>query len=265
METPLISGLVIVSEGERLCYPYLESIQSFLPVVDEMVVVYNRYKDDGSKDKIADLGEKIRLIPSIFDIDRFGWTSYAFARTLGYQACRGNVVAMFDADGILHEKQRSTLTKRLHLMTQQNPIYYWGKYRIYQKDRYWIQHKHSGIYYKKELMDYFHFFADKGKGVPCTADIPFEFKAKQIDVNLYGYEHLWDTKEVLMEKIVRYGKMLGMDESPEERYKNYVSAVKSRLKEQGKSFSITDHPKIIRDKLESMTPDMFGYNLGDNW
>ena len=263
MGTHSISGLVIVSEGERLCYPYLESVKSMLPVVDEMVVVYNRYKEDESYQKLKDLG--VRMVPCVFDIDLHGWTAYAIARSLGYQACTGDVVAMFDADGVLHEKQQQTLRERLNTMTMENPIFYWGKHRFYTPSRYWPQNKHSGIYYKKELGDDFHFWADEGKGVPCTRFIPFEFKTKQIDVTLFGYEHIWDTKEVLLEKITRYSAMLGEKKPREEIYKDYVGNLKNRLKGTGKTMNLQDHPKIVQDRLNSIEEKHFGFSLGDNW
>lgn len=259
----MVSGLVIVSEGERLRYPYIESIKSFQPVTDEIVVIYNRYKDDGTKDRLKKLG--VRLVPSVFDIDRYGWTAYAIARTLGYQACKGDYVLMFDCDGVLHERHQDILKERLENMSEQHPIYYWGKHRFYTANRYWVQHKHSGIYYKKVLGDSFHFWADNQKGVPYTKDIPFEFRAKQIDVELFGYEHIWETKDVLVEKISRYSKMLGENKSPKQAYADYVTNLRARLNERGKNMEIPHHPKIMHDRLNLITGDMFGYNLGKNW
>ncbi len=80
----MISGAVLISEVEKNCYPYIESIRSFLPIVDEMVVVFNVYgtpRDDGSRAKLEALRDKIRIVPTEFDLEKYGWISYGIART----------------------------------------------------------------------------------------------------------------------------------------------------------------------------------------
>ena len=48
----MISGLVILSEPENMKYPYIEAIESMLPVVGEMVVILNPFIEDGARDKL---------------------------------------------------------------------------------------------------------------------------------------------------------------------------------------------------------------------
>lgn len=269
----MVSGLVILSDAIKGCYPFIESIQSFLPVVDEMVIVVNPYCTDKTEEVVRNHlweitpGEQIRFVHAAFDIAKYGWQSYAIARTTGYQACKGDVVAMFDADGILHEKD--ILLLRARLAEQENnelfPSAYWLKNRIYKPDLYWDQKKHSGIYTKKYLGDNFDFYHPDGRGIPNWSRTSV-VKSRQLDITLFGYEHIWDTKEMVMEKAARYGKMLdekaGRPIKDKDTYfKEYINNLKDGLKEKGKHMDIKMHPAIIKEKLANLNESHFGYNF----
>ena len=258
------SGLVVLSEPKDMCYPYIESIKSIRPVVDELVVAWNPLVDDGSREELEKLG--VRLVSAAFDLDEYGWISYAIARTTGYQACKGDTVLMFDADGILHEKQVEKLKARLdhfEKVATDHPYAYWTKYRFYKPTIYHDQYKHSGIYSKKILGDRFDFYRGR-KGAPNTKRIKPHETSKQFDIQLYGYEHLWDTKEVLYKKIIRYGKMI--DRHYNKPYKadsqyieDYLKNLKEKLEKKGQVMAINLQPAIIQPKLKSITEDHFGY------
>lgn len=261
-----ISGLMILSEPERYCYPYLESIQSFLPVVDEMILVLNPYKNDGAREKIEALkNPKIRIIPGFFDLYNVGWVSYAVMRTTGYQAATGDVILMSDCDGILHEKDQEFLKKRLaefHASTHQNA--YWDKFRFYQATGYWDQHKHSGIYDKSKLKDDFDFYHPSGKGIPHFKN---DKPAMNIGVWLYGYEHLWDTKEVITERSSNYGRMIDrqyagkIEKTNEEYFEAYRQDLIKDFAKRKKFMKIEDQPAIIQDKLRNLNESHFGFNF----
>ncbi len=48
-------------------YPFLQSIQSVLPVVDEFVVVVGD-STDGTRDAILKLSPKIRIVDTVWDM-----------------------------------------------------------------------------------------------------------------------------------------------------------------------------------------------------
>ena len=265
----MISGLLILSEPEWGCYPYLESIQSFLPAVDELVISFNVYgKDDGSRVKIEALNSpKIRIVPTVFDIEKYGWSSYGIARTMGYQACKGDVILMFDADGVLHENELGLLGKEVsNFVNDGFATGYWEKNRIYKPTVYYDQHKHSGIYNKKILGDRLDFFRDDGKGAPnFTRLTEKEQGSKKFPVTLFGYEHIWDTQEVLKSKVNRYSRMIdGLHgypfKTPEEYFDIYMRELVNKVNSIGKSMPIERHPAIIQDKLRNINETHFGFN-----
>ncbi len=271
IEGQKISGFVLVSDGYWGCYPWVESISSFLPVVDELVVVYNYYgRKDGTLEKLRELqksNSKIRLIPCVFDIEKYGWTVYGVARNMGYYACTGDVVLMFDADGVLHENEENLLQRELgDFIRNRNATGYWEKNRIYKPTQFYSQHKHSGIYSKKILGDRLSFMRSDGKGAPNFDELtPPEQASKKFSVTLFGYEHVWDTKEVLEYKVNRYGVMISKQhgeqvKTKEEYFEAYMRELVESMKIKGRYMELSRHPASMQEKVNSINETHFGYD-----
>lgn len=260
------SGLVVLSNPIKYGYPWKESIESFKPVCDEIVVSYNPASTDGSREEIEKLG--VRIVPTLFDLQKYGWVSYAVARTTGYQACKGDVIFMFDADGILHENDIPVLKRQMGEFYPREDIAYgfWQKYRCYSPTRYWDQHKHSGYYFKSKLGDNFDFYHTSGKGIPNYDHIPEKWKnGIELDVKLFGYEHVWDTKEAMSERVTNYGKMHDIQEgkpvkTEEEYFQIYMNELGESLRRKSKVMDISKHPAVIRERL-NLSESHFGYNF----
>lgn len=268
----MISGLTILSNPIKYRYPWQEAIKSFLPVVDELVVVHNPYSvDDSGKalDTLATENPKIRIVTGVFDLRKYGWASYGIMRTTGYQAAKGEIILMFDADGILHERYQGRLKTLCAEMLARRDVYYgyWTKHRIYSPTKYWLQNKHSGWYRKDLLGDKFDFYHPSGKGIPNWEKIPEQHrKGVQFDTVIYGYEHVWDTKELLRERATNYGHMMAMHygqpfKTDEEYHDEYIATLKEDLSKKSLTKDLNDHPEIIREKLKSLTEGDFGYNF----
>lgn len=262
----MISAFTILSNPDKYKYPWRESIKSFLPVVDELVVVYDVYSEPDLRPELKSMG--VRIVSAIFDLRTIGWLSYGIMRTTGYQACKGDIVLMFDADGILHEKDIQQTRKEAEYFSKRNDIAYgyWGKYRTYSPTDYWIQNKHSGWYNKRILGDNFDFYHPNRKGIPNWPMLPEALKqGVQLQTYLYGYEHVWDTREVLEERIINYGHMRdnqsgAIIQTDEFYLKEYIDNLRNSMQKKGLKRSLEDHPAIIQDKLRGLTDQEFGYS-----
>lgn len=266
----MISGLTIISNPEKYKYPWQEAVTSFLPVCDEVVIVYNVYSTDGSQQLVEDFknkNPKVRVVSGVFDLRKIGWLSYGVMRTTGYQACKGDIVAMFDSDGILHENQVELCKSMLNEMLNQKKAYgFWQKNRIYAPTRYWDQHKHSGWYNKTVLKDDFDFYHPDGRGIPNFDRLAKYGHSVELPVKLFGYEHVWDTKEMMEDRVTNYGYMKALKfgeeiKKPEEYFQAYIDELKEELSKKSKVMRLEDHPAIIQPKLKSLTPEDFGYNF----
>ena len=99
-----ISCFTILRDGNRLGYPYIESIRSVLPICDEFVVAVGD-SDDGTLEALKALNEpKLRLIPT-----RWNENCRAHGFVLGQQKmiaqynCTGDWAFYLESDEIVHE------------------------------------------------------------------------------------------------------------------------------------------------------------------
>ncbi len=259
----MTSGLVILSNAVTYGYPFMESIKSILPAVDEMVVVLDANTHDGTRELLETL--PVRIIPGYFNLDVVGWQSYAIMRTMGYQACKGDIVVMFDADGVVHENDVPKLKNDIEMFkgTGRNHAY-WMKYRLYKPTMYRKQAKHSGIYNKAILGDNFDFFHPNGKGIPNLTKFP-ESKSFQFSTYIYGYEHFWDTEEVFRMKVNRYGIMIDKaagrtTKTPHEYFDQYMRDLLEEMETRGVAMDLTQHPASMQEKMKTITPEHFSHN-----
>lgn len=100
-----ISGISIVKDGVTLDYPFIESIKSALPMVDEFVVVVGA-SDDGTREKVSQIGsDKIQIIDTVWDPAlRSGGQILAQQTNVGLRAATGDWAMYLQADELLHEK-----------------------------------------------------------------------------------------------------------------------------------------------------------------
>ena len=105
-----ISAFTYVRNGIEYFYPFLESIQSVLPMVDEFVVVVGD-STDGTRKSILNLNsKKIKIVDSIWDMTlREGGKIFAQQSNLGADATTGEWVIHLQADEVLHENDISRL------------------------------------------------------------------------------------------------------------------------------------------------------------
>ncbi len=267
----MISAFTTMSNVGWGRYPYVESVKSFLPTVDELVVAFNVYgRKDGSRKALEAIDSpKLRIVSSLFDTEKYGWLSHGIGRQIGYQACRGDIVVMFDADDVLHEDAVNPMYLALRgFSDDKRMLGYYPRNQIYSKLRYWRENKHSGIYNKAALGDRLDFFRADKRGAPNTDRLTEDEKkaSRQLGVSVFAYEHFWDTEAVFREKANLYGRMMDRHyekevKAPEYYYTTHIEGVVKRLSKIGKSMPLEKHPKIVQDKIKAVNESHFGHNL----
>ncbi len=103
-----ISGFTFLRNGQKLGYPFVASIQSALPLVDEFVIALGPC-DDGTEKMVRDLGEsKIRIVPTQWnegirpDYSVKGFV-YGQQKTIALANCTGDWAFYLEADEVIHE------------------------------------------------------------------------------------------------------------------------------------------------------------------
>jgi glycosyltransferase involved in cell wall biosynthesis len=106
MNSVSISGFTFIRNGTMLGYPFVESIRSLLPLVDEFVVAVGRSSDDTLARVHAIGSPKIRVIETVWNEgmhDR-GFV-YAQQKMIAQYACTGDWAFYLEGDEIVHEDE----------------------------------------------------------------------------------------------------------------------------------------------------------------
>ncbi len=103
-----VSGFTFLRNGQKLGYPFVPSIRSILPLVDEFVIALGPCDDDTEK-MLREIGDpKIRIIPTQWnenlrpDYSVKGFV-YGQQKTIALYNCTGDWAFYLEADEVLHE------------------------------------------------------------------------------------------------------------------------------------------------------------------
>lgn len=118
-----VSGFTFLRNGQKLGYPFVPSIRSILPLVDEFVIVLGPC-DDNTEKMVREIGDsKIRIIPTTWNEKMRGDYSvggfvYGQQKSIGLFNCTGDWAFYLEADEVLHEndlaKIRTAMEKHLN-------------------------------------------------------------------------------------------------------------------------------------------------------
>src|ERR1700722_18790155 len=117
-----ISGFTFLRNGQKLGYPFVESIRSVLPLVDEFVVALGPCDDDTEK-MLRDIGDaKIKIVNTQWnerirpDYSIKGFV-YGQQKSIALFNCTGDWAFYLEGDEVIHEndlpKIRAAMEKHL--------------------------------------------------------------------------------------------------------------------------------------------------------
>jgi hypothetical protein len=117
-----VSGFTFLRNGQKLGYPFVESIRSILPIVNEFVIALGPCDDDTEK-MLREIGDpKIRIIPTHWnermrsDYSIKGFV-YGQQKSIALFNCTGDWAFYLEGDEVVHEndlpKIRAAMEKHL--------------------------------------------------------------------------------------------------------------------------------------------------------
>jgi glycosyltransferase involved in cell wall biosynthesis len=118
-----ISGFTIVRNAIRYDYPFRESIQSLLPLVDELIVAVGD-SCDGTRQAIDELGSnKLRMIDTVWDPAlRSGGAILAQQTNVALEHCQGEWCFYLQADEVLHEVDREKIRRSIDRASRSSQV-----------------------------------------------------------------------------------------------------------------------------------------------
>ncbi|MDQ3142981.1 MAG: hypothetical protein M3Q56_12125 [Bacteroidota bacterium] len=146
----------------KLYYPYIESLRSILPIVDELIIAMGDHDADDLTEKavLALQSPKIKIIKTVWDIEKYPHgTEYAHQTELAKQHCTGDWLFYLQSDEVIHEKYLDKILQacKLYLNEEKvegflfNYIHFWGDYKHYIQNHAWYSHEIRIIRNKPEI------------------------------------------------------------------------------------------------------------------
>ena len=119
----VISGFTYVRNGFTFGYPFLESMKSILPLVDELVVAVGN-STDGTREAVEALHpDKIKIIDTVWDDNlREGGKIFAQQANIALDNCKGKWAFHIQADELIHENDYETIKKAIAVADKNEEI-----------------------------------------------------------------------------------------------------------------------------------------------
>jgi len=105
-----ISGFTFLKNGQILGYPFVQSIQSILPIVDEFIIALGPCEDETEKILKAMSEPKLKIIHTQWN-DKMKDRGYVYGqqKMIAQFNCSGDWIFYLEADEVVHEKDISTI------------------------------------------------------------------------------------------------------------------------------------------------------------
>lgn len=307
-----ISAFCLTTNATKFGYPFIESIRSWLPVVDELIVV-----DGGSTDGTVEMikainSSKIRIVSD----EKTKWEEDWFYSRMGknfdrgFHECTGDVILKFDIDYVLHEdayesqEDKYNFKKNIEKAINNNAlILSFCRYNFTLVDRYFYK-KHKtlgtiicntkkrhipidyGLDYKRWAWGYAPIIKERVENdLKFGTLINVPGNAFTTDLKVFNYGFCFSTEEQIRE--IRHRHMMAecrqqtlpykyiktkstylpdqLAKKPDQGLKDFMNGSLSYLRAKGQvPIPLEAHPRIMREKIMSLTPEQSGYNLFGN-
>jgi glycosyltransferase involved in cell wall biosynthesis len=143
-----VSGFTFIRNGTTFDYPFIESLQSLLPLCDEVIVAVGKSDDDTLK-RIQSLhSSKIKIIETMWDETmRKNGAILAQQTNIALQHVTGDWAIYLQADEVLHEKDYPAIRQAMNLYVPQQDIegllfhynHFYGSYQYVGDSRRWYR------------------------------------------------------------------------------------------------------------------------------
>ena len=246
-----VSGFTFIRNAINLDYPVKEAILSILPLVDEMVVAVGQ-SDDKTRDLIASLGAKIRIIDTLWDESlRVGGKVLADETNKAFDAVSYQADWCFyiQGDECIHEKYHSHILEQMQLHKEDSRVegllfdyaHFYGSYDYLGDSRTWYQKEIRIVKNDKEIRSYkdAQGFRKKGK----------KLKVKPITAEVYHYGWVRHPK-YQMAKLREANKLWHDDEYIDQKFDATKDFDYSEI-DSIRSFTGT-HPAVMQSRISKM-------------
>lgn len=197
-----ISAFSYVRNGLDYGYPFLQSIQSVLPVCDEFIIAVGD-STDGTKDAIAGLGNpKIKIIDTIWDENlRTNGKIFAQQANIALNEITGDWAFHIQADELIHENDLGKIYEHINAVNDDPRIEgllfdflnFFGSYKYLNNTRY--QHRKEIRIFRNNLNIFSYRDSQGFRKYPSYNDYlnghkGYKLRVKYIHTPVYHYSYV---------------------------------------------------------------------------
>lgn len=250
-----VSGFTFVKNAVKYDYPVVESIQSILPLVDEMIVSLGDSDDETNALIESILSDKIKIVHSVWDKNlRDGGRVLAVETDKAMDAVSKDAdwLIYIQADEVIHEKYHAAITNAMkdHKNDERvegllfKYLHFYGSYKYVGDGRSWYNKEIRVIRNNKQIRSY-----RDAQG--------FRKNNKKLNVkliNAYVYHYGWVKNPLFMsKKQLDFGKLWNNDQT----HNKWVK----QLEKKGSEFDYSaidsialfkeDHPSVMKSRVQN--------------
>lgn len=201
-----ISGFTMVRNGDKLYYPFKESICSILPIVDEFVVALGKGDEDDETEKIIQSinSDKIKIINTDWDLIKYPrGMENAHQTDIAKAHCNGDWLFYLQADEVVHEKDLPIIQNRCSALLNDEEIegllfnyyHFWGDYSHYHRSHGWYSKEIRIVRNRSDIHSWES--AQSFRKIPNFDGVnyrqqegSFKLKVAQVDAHIYHYGYV---------------------------------------------------------------------------
>lgn len=255
-----ISGFTFLRNGIKLYYPFKESIESILPIVDEYVVALGPSdENDHTLDMLQSIqSDKIKIIHTTWDLEKYpNSTIYAQQTDLAKVHCIGDWLLYLQGDEVIHEKDHNHIVLSCYKELKNtrtegfvfNYLHFYGDYNHIIRNHAWYEKEVRLIRNSNEIhswrdgQSFRYYSAFNENYLEVKESRPL--RVKQLHASVYHYG--W----------VRPPQILKVKNDATRKYFNHTLWKEySSLFDFGRmdQYYIFDgsHPKVMKEKIDSL-------------
>jgi len=263
-----ISSYFIVTEPDKMGFPYLECVKAALSFCDEAVVVCGR-KEQSSEDKLLKLSKNVKVI------NTYGWPvkwNYDHMRDhlqIGLNNCTGDFCLKIDADCVF----RNERAKDYRDLFEENKDIHridFGRVNFFCKNIFFFNRKNHDIFalnktlLKKDGIDYF--IGNRNPDGSINSTQPeFSKDITTIQVSDGGlwpinYDNTFMDKEQVIVKWINWHKAIGNDEQSRNDWEAAYTSYMDKKRTKSKAEANYLHPEVMTERIKNLKPEHWGYN-----
>jgi len=265
-----ISAFFIVTEPEKMGFPYLESIEAASKFSDEIVVVCGR-NEEASKRKILEKIPDAKIVETNAWPEDWHYDDMRDHLNIGLENCTGDICLKCDADNVFRTSRSSEIRDVLLSGASNSHRITFGRINFFHSDLFLVNRNRVIYAINKKLCK------DDGIEVEICHEsesnqpkFSKQIKEMYVEENILwpiNYDNTFMNASQISDKWIRWSRAFSRFRNEKIKFelsdfdaglKDYVNYQRGKIRGVQKIENF--HPRIVRERIANLTPDLWGYN-----